>query len=265
VKNRPVYNESMENRLHRISENLIVPYRKKYGESNYILGKQTVKISKMSTIFSSIKHWPAEDSEPCGSRYTFQTSNKKRFYENTGLLFIHNENKYTPDVKEWKWLELNTITFRMELDKGICRLFYKENEELHLFKEFTPRPGFLRKVKNQIDEDDFEGNIKCSYDVVEGDWVCYECHSEFKIDNRDRVFDLLEIFAQRVTKVDLLKKYDPKKKDEEVVYQTPSQTPSLSDVSPEVGEIKGEKRTHANSFEYSPEERSHSRKKYENY
>jgi len=251
-KKKNVTECTMSERLNMIAVNVITPFRSKYGkDNNFILGKQYVHLAKLSTLFKYIEKFP-ETTEPSGSRYIF--NNGKRYYENLGLVFFHNDpTSESYYAKEWIWPELTTVNFHMELNNGVCRLFYKEHDSLHLFKEFTPQSGFFKNIKDDI-SDEFEGIVRCSYDLGGGDWVCYEVHDGFKVDLFDRVCDVLEVFAQRVGKDDLIKKFV----GEEVVYQTPSVS---NDVSPET---TGLKRNHSSSFEYSPDERVHSKKKYEN-
>jgi len=168
------------------------------------------------------------------------------------LFFFHNDPTESYYAKEWIWPKLNTVNFHMELENGVCRLSYKgKNEQLSLLKEFAPTILFLEKISDQVSNQmEFEGSVKCSYDPAVGDWVCYEVNPDFRVDSIERVFDVYEIFAQKITVEDLLKRFA----SEEVVYQTPS---ASADVSPET---TGTKRTHSYSFENSPEERRTKRK-----
>jgi len=140
--------------------------------------------------------------------------NGKRYNENDGLVFTPENYPYKPGrstvTKKWKWPELNTIDFYVQITTE-AKFRHKKVAKLHLWGGAQQRhvevrtvyfsPQVMQRLLEDL-EGAYEGIIECAYDSEEtGEWQYIRTrHDKNQANGMTPSFLQMENIADHITK-----------------------------------------------------------------
>eukprot|EP01129_Flabellula_baltica_P000784 TRINITY_DN1073_c0_g1_i2.p1 TRINITY_DN1073_c0_g1~~TRINITY_DN1073_c0_g1_i2.p1 ORF type:complete len:279 (+),score=44.26 TRINITY_DN1073_c0_g1_i2:464-1300(+) len=235
-----VHEQPLEKRMALISQAIVQPFRETYTEDKYseipffLLGKMYYRTTHLPSLLKHVTHFE-EPEEPSGSRYLYE--NGKRYNDNIGLVFLPDDAPFnSSSVREWKWSELTTAIFKVQINEDNCSVFCKDltGQELQ-YRNIEFSKTCLQSMKENSASS--SAIVECSYHPNSGNWIYYK-HSKRSPDTFEKIFEVLESIAHNLTKEVLIDGFAVRNAD--VVYQTPEE------MSPEI--VSSVKRSHSAAF-----------------